>query len=187
MPQSTPGIQQKLDPRNWRSHRFGLPPARWQALADRTVWITGAGTGFGRSMAAALAAAGAFVVLSGRRREKLVESCEEMRAFAIPDDRTMMLPVDIADPQAVAAAAAEIGRHRGSLHGLIHSAALPLAGAGPSPLASIESERWDQLLRTNVTGAWLVTRAALPLMLAGGAMRVLFLTSEAGWAFTPGF
>lgn len=184
-PTATPGIQQHLDPRDWKVHRFGLPPARWQALADRAVWITGAGTGFGRSIAVALAAAGARVVLSGRRREKLQETCDEMRAFGIGPERTFVLPVDIADSPAVADCSAEIERHCGSLHGVVHSAALP-QGGGASPLVSMEPARWDRLLRTNVTGAWLVTRAALPLMLSAGGARVLFLTSEAGWAFTPG-
>jgi 3-oxoacyl-[acyl-carrier protein] reductase len=52
---------------------------------------------------------------------------------------------------------------------------------------SMQPERWDELLRTNVTGPWLVTRAALPLMLQDASARVVYLTSEAGWAFTPGF
>jgi 3-oxoacyl-[acyl-carrier protein] reductase len=183
----TPGIQQHLDPRDWKSHRFGLPLARWQALADRVVWITGAGTGFGRSIAVALAAAGARVVLSGRRRGKLLETCDEMRALGISPDRAVTLPLDITDAQAVAGAMVEIERHGQPLCGLVHSAALPQGCGGPSPLMSMEPERWDRLLRVNVTGAWLVTRAALPLTLVQGGARVLFLTSEAGWAFTPGF
>ena len=39
---------------------------------------------------------------------------------------------------------------------------------------------------TNLTGAWLICRAAVPDMLAAGSCRVVLLTSEAGWAFTPG-
>ena len=58
MPDATPGILQHLDPQRWREHRFGLTQARWAGLAGRCFWITGAGTGFGRSMAVALAAAG---------------------------------------------------------------------------------------------------------------------------------
>ena len=47
-------------------------------------------------------------------------------------------------------------------------------------------QEWDHIVNTNVTGAWLVCRAAVPAMLAAGSCRVLLLTSEAGWAFTPG-
>jgi NAD(P)-dependent dehydrogenase (short-subunit alcohol dehydrogenase family) len=47
-------------------------------------------------------------------------------------------------------------------------------------------DAWDRLLATNVTGQWHVARAALPMMAASGTIRAVFLTSEAGWAFTPG-
>src|SRR5438552_3647340 len=100
MPDATPGIQQHLDPASWRDHHFALSPARWEALADRCIWITGAGTGFGRSISVALAAAGARVVLSGRRRERLLDSIDEMRTFGIPAERVIPLPLDITDASA---------------------------------------------------------------------------------------
>jgi NAD(P)-dependent dehydrogenase (short-subunit alcohol dehydrogenase family) len=184
---ATPGIQQNLDPVRWREHRFGLTPARWAALAGQCFWITGAGTGFGRSMAVALAAAGARVVLSGRRNEKLLESIGEMRGLGIPTADAIPLMLDVTDARAVAAAVVEIEQRCARLNGLVCSAALPQAGDGPFPLMSMSPERWESLLRTNVTGSWLVTRAALPLMLKGASARVVYLTSEAGWAFTPGF
>lgn len=43
------------------------------------------------------------------------------------------------------------------------------------------------MVETNVTGPWLATRAALPLLAASRSARVLFTSSEAGWVFTPGF
>jgi 3-oxoacyl-[acyl-carrier protein] reductase len=187
MPESTPGIQQHLDPARWREHRFGMTPDRWSALAGRCFWITGAGTGFGRSIAAALAAAGARVVLSGRRGEMLQESIAEMRGLGIAVGEVMPLPLDVTDAQAVAAAVAEIESRCGELTGLVCCAALPQAGDGPFPLMSMAPERWDEMMRTNVTGSWLVTRAGLPVMLKRGGARVVYLTSEAGWAFTPGF
>jgi 3-oxoacyl-[acyl-carrier protein] reductase len=186
MPNATPGIAQHLDPAQWRDRHFGLTPARWGALAGRCFWVVGAGTGFGRSMSVALAAAGARVVLSGRRNEKLLETIDEMRSLGVPATAALPIALDITDAPAVAATAAAIEHRCGALHGLVCSAALPQAD-GPSPLMSMEPERWDELLRTNVTGAWLVTRAALPLMLQGASARVVYLTSEAGWAFTPGF
>jgi NAD(P)-dependent dehydrogenase (short-subunit alcohol dehydrogenase family) len=47
-------------------------------------------------------------------------------------------------------------------------------------------EQWNRIIETNVTGAWIVCRGILPEILASGSCRVLLLTSEAGWAFTPG-
>jgi NAD(P)-dependent dehydrogenase (short-subunit alcohol dehydrogenase family) len=183
---ATPDIRQFLDPADWRHHLFGLPIARWRALRGRRYWITGAGTGFGRSLAVALAAADARVILSGRRHEKLLESIEEMRSLTIPIVNAVPLQIDIVDPGSVAAAAAAIERQHGSLHGLVHGAAVPPGPDGRWPLMSMSPEGWNGLLASNVTGAWQVMRAALPMMMSGGSCRIVLLTSEAAWAFTPG-
>src|ERR1700749_2694300 len=149
---ATPNIQRHLDPSRWREHRFGLTQARWAALAGQCVWITGAGTGFGRSLAVALAAAGVRVVLSGRRNEMLLESMAGVGELGIATERAVPLALDITDEAAVDGAAAEIERRCGRLDGLVCSAALPQAGGGPSPLMTMPPERWDDMLRTNVTG-----------------------------------
>ena len=185
MPAATTGIQQFLDPTGWRQHRFGLPLARWQALSGRTSWIIGAGTGYGRSIAVALAAAGTRVILSGRRMEKLSETIEEMRSFGIPAESATAVPLDITDSVSVDAASAEVRRRYGPAHFLIHSAAMPPAPL-PWPLTSMTPEQWNHIVGTNLTGGWLICRAALPDMLGAGSCRVVLLTSEAGWAFTPG-
>lgn len=51
----------------------------------------------------------------------------------------------------------------------------------------MEPVQWNALLATNVTGQWLVSKAALPLLARAQALRIVFMTSEAGWAATPGF
>jgi len=186
MPAATPGIQQFLDPTAWRDHRFGLPPERWQALSGRTAWITGAGTGYGRCIAVALAAAGAQVILSSRRVEKLNESVEEMHSLGIPAGKSSVIPLDMTDSGSVEAAAAEVRRRFGSAHILVHSAAVSAGGLPPWPLTSMTPEQWNRIIAANVTGAWLICRTALPDMLAAGYCRAVLLTSEAGWAFTPG-
>jgi NAD(P)-dependent dehydrogenase (short-subunit alcohol dehydrogenase family) len=185
MPSATPGIQQFLDPALWRDHRFGLPPERWQALSGRTAWITGAGTGYGRCIAVALAAAGATVILSSRRAEKLHDSIAEMASLGAPTDKTAVIPLDITDSGSVEAAAAEVRRRFGAAHLLVHSAAVS-AGGLPWPLTSMTPEQWDRVIGTNLGGSWRICRAAVPDMLDAGSCRVVLLTSEAGWAFTPG-
>jgi len=186
MPAATPGIQQFLDPVAWPHHRFGLPLPRWQALSGRTAWITGAGTGYGRSIAVALAAAGTRVILSGRRGEKLAESVDEMRALGAPAENAATIALDITDDGSVEAAAAMVRRRFGPVQFLVHSAAVPPPGGMRWPLTSMTGEQWEHMLATNVTGAWRICRAVVPDMLAAGSCRVVLLTSEAGWAFTPG-
>lgn len=153
----------------------------------QAVWITGAGTGFGQALTACLAAARAQVFLSGRREAKLRETVAHLQELQIPAQLCTVVPCDITDEASVDAAMAAIRRATPYLYGLINNAALPAPPASSAPLASLGPSAWRTLIETNVTGQWLVTRAALPLLTAGPAARVLFITSEAGWAFTPGF
>jgi 3-oxoacyl-[acyl-carrier protein] reductase len=183
---STPGVLQDAEPAKWRQHRYGLSPERWDRFAGRTFWITGAGTGYGRSIAVALAAAGARVILSGRRRSKLEESIEEMKTFAVPTTLCHAVECDITDPQDIERACARVIALTQSLHGLVNNAALP-STANPYPLQEDSLGNWEKLLRTNVTAQWQLTRRLMPYMLKGSEGRVLFVTSEAGWASTPGF
>lgn len=184
---STPGILQNLDPASWRDHRFGLPQARWERLKGRSFWITGAGTGYGRCIALALAAAGALVFISGRRIEKLHETVTEGANLGIDVSRCFAIPVDIRSDGDLAGAIGNIQQVTPSLYGLVNSAALPQPGGSAFPLIRQTAEAWADLLTTNVTGSWLTSKAALPLLGNGEGFRILFLSSFAGWASTPGF
>ncbi len=181
---ATPGIAQNLRPDDWSRHRFGLPAARWQALAGRVFWVTGAGTGYGQAIAVALAAAGSTVYVSGRRNDRLAATAAAA-AHLSASGRVAPLPLDITDAAAVNEAARRIGETTGAIHGLVNSAALPAPPAGLWPLQDCTPEQWQQLFATNVTGPWLVSRAALAY--SGAPARIVLLTSEAGWAATPGF
>jgi NAD(P)-dependent dehydrogenase (short-subunit alcohol dehydrogenase family) len=185
MAAATPGIVQDADPRAWSKHRFGLPEKRWRRLAGRAIWVTGAGTGYGRAIAVAAAAAGATVYLTGRRPAKLTESIAEMERLGVPVGAARPLPADLSDAEAVAAAAERIRTNSGGLYGLVHCAALPPPPVR-RPLEEMTLEQWQRILATNVTAAWLVTRAALAGLAANGAFRAVLLSSGAGWAFTPG-
>ena len=178
-------VDQNLDPLAWRVHRFGLPPERWDRLRNRSFWVTGAGTGFGRTMAVALACAGAQVFLTGRRPEKLAETVEEARrlgggAVCHP------VPADITDDGETERAVSVIREKCPALHGVINNAAVPQRRHNPWPLQQAPGNLWQEMLAVNVTAPWRVTAAALPHMIAAGEVRILFITSEAGWAFTPG-
>ncbi len=183
----TPGILQDLHPASWRDHRFGLPQVRWDRLNGRSFWITGAGTGYGRCIALALAAAGARVFISGRRIEKLRETVEEGLALGIDVSRCIAVPVDIRSDEDLARAVRNIQLVTPSLFGLVNSAALPQPSGTLFPLTSQSVASWTDLLTTNVTGPWLTCKAAMPLLDNGEGFRILFLSSFAGWASTPGF
>lgn len=176
-----------FDPRDWRNHRFGLSRDRWAALHGKAVWITGAGTGYGRALALALAAAGARVILSGRRRAKLEEVLIAADALGVNRDSFRVVTCDIADGCSLAEAV-EVLRVSGLVpYGLVNNAALPQPAVGGWALFDTEPEQWSRLITTNLTAHWMVTRSVLPGMAAAGAARVLFISSEAGWASTVGF
>ena len=181
---ATPGIRQDAEPAEWREHRFGLGPARWLVLAGKPFWVIGAGSGFGQAIAAALAVAGARVFLSGRRPEKLVETRLMAVELGAAAAACITLPCDATSP-AELARAAEIAGSQGPLRGLVHSAALPASGVA-WPLQNLPEAGWEALMRTNLTGPWLAVRTAMPVMLHAGAARIVLLSSEAGWAWTPG-
>ncbi|MBI5559854.1 MAG: SDR family oxidoreductase [Deltaproteobacteria bacterium] len=183
----TIGVMEKALPSRWREHLYGLTPERWKGLAGKSFWITGAGTGYGRSLTVALASAGARVFLTGRRVEKLKETLEEMRSLGISAGDCCMVPADITDVMEVTAACNEIGRLSASLNGLVNNAAIPARGELTGPLQDESVEYWERIMSTNLRAPWFLTREIFPHMRKAGGARVLFITSEAGWANTHGF
>jgi NAD(P)-dependent dehydrogenase (short-subunit alcohol dehydrogenase family) len=186
-PPATPGIRQDAEATGWREHRFGLPADRWASIAGRSVWVTGAGTGYGRSIAAALAAGGGRVFLTGRRETKLRGTQEQIARLGADADRGRPMVCDLTDDRQLARACRCVREGCGALDGLVHCAALPPERGRDRPLIDGPREYWDRLMATNVTAAWLLSRQMLPHMLAGGHVRIVLVTSGAGWGFTPGF
>jgi meso-butanediol dehydrogenase / (S,S)-butanediol dehydrogenase / diacetyl reductase len=119
----------------------------------RSAIVTGAGSGIGAACARRLGAAGYGVVLSGRRREPL-------EAVAAALDHAVVVTGDVGDPDHAAALA---DAAQASFEGL--DAVVLNAGIGDTAAAGEEtSAGWDRAIRTNLTGAFLVARAALPLL-----------------------
>ena len=87
-------------------------------IAGKVAWVTGAGTGIGEGGAVALAEAGAKVVLSGRRREKLEEVAERCGANASIE------VLDVSDKVAVAKVAERILSEHGRIDILVASAGI---------------------------------------------------------------
>src|ERR1051326_1335750 len=94
---ATPGVRQAAPPERWREHFFGLPLARWGALAGHSWWVTGAGTGFGQAIAVALALSGGHVFLSGRRPDKLAQTGALAASLGAAREHCVAVPCDITD------------------------------------------------------------------------------------------
>jgi len=111
----------------------------------------------------------------------------EVKSFDINVENCHSIVADINSEADLACAVKSISEYTQELSGLISSAALPQPDAGSYPLCEMTIDRWMDIIKTNVTAQWMTTKAALPLLTFGDQTRVLFLTSEAGWADTPGY
>jgi NAD(P)-dependent dehydrogenase (short-subunit alcohol dehydrogenase family) len=139
------------------------------ALAGRTALVTGGGNGLGAAIARALHAAGATVVVAGRRAEPLAALCAEL------GERATWHGCDVADPESVAALAASLADVEVSI--VVNNAGV----AGPvAPLTEISVEEWDEVFDVNVRGVFLVCRAFLPAMVARGRGDVINVASVSG-------
>jgi uncharacterized protein (TIGR02996 family) len=139
------------------------------SLAGRTVLVTGAARGVGRAIAEACAAAGARLVLADLLEEQGRETAAALGA--------RFVRVDLAEPESIAALSASIAAQEGVLHGLVNNAAVATGIGGPE-YDAIELDTWDRVMRVNVRGTWLVTRACAPLLAACGSGRVVNLASD---------
>jgi short-subunit dehydrogenase len=123
-------------------------------------------------MAEALAARGAVLLLSARKRDAL----EEMAA-GLPGDGHRVLPADLAEPGAAERLAAEAG----AVDVLVANAGLPGAGL----LTDFSAEQISRALRVNLEAPMLMARALFPAMVERGAGHLVFISSLSGKAPSP--
>lgn len=128
---------------------------------DKTVFITGATSGFGRASARRFAAAGWTLALAGRRFERLQALQEELA----PQAEVHIYRLDVRDADAVRAVAAELPPVFARLRTLVNNAGLALA---PAKAPKVALEDWHTMIDTNVTGLVNVTHALLPALIAYG-------------------
>jgi NAD(P)-dependent dehydrogenase (short-subunit alcohol dehydrogenase family) len=124
-------------------------------MTRKVALVTGASSGIGRAAALALAGAGYRVFLAGRRRQLLEEVARQGGPDCLP------VPADVTDEASVTALFARIRETSGRLDLLFNNAGV---GAPPMPLEELPLDRWRAVVDTNLTGAFLCTRAAFVLM-----------------------
>ncbi|HQR25617.1 MAG TPA: SDR family oxidoreductase [Nocardioides sp.] len=141
-------------------------------LSGKVAVVTGAGSGIGRSCAQLLAAAGAEVVVAD-----LADTAHEtVRLITEAGGRATASVGDVSDEETAAAliAGAAAG---GRLDVLVNNAGVMDLFAGA---ADVDTAMWERCLRVNATAPFFLTRAALPVMLEGGAGSIVNVASEAG-------
>lgn len=153
-------------------------------LAGRVVLITGGGSGIGRATAELLAASGAAVALTGRRAQPVEEAAAAIEAAG---GRALALPGDAASEDDVASAVDAAARWGGDrLDAVVANAALGHVG----PAESFALPDWRAMVEVNLTGPFLLARAAIPHLRAavagGGGGDVVMIGSELSRAVMPG-
>lgn len=125
-------------------------------FADRSVLVTGAGSGIGRAIALRMAELGATVTIVGRRAEAL----EQTRALAEGFRGDILLrPADVRDHSAMADLVAEVGVERG-IDVLVNNA----GGQFAAPTTEISLNGWNAVLDLNLTSVFSITKAAYPFL-----------------------
>jgi len=148
-------------------------------LEQKVALVVGAANGIGRATALAFAAAGARVACAD------VEA-PGARATAADVEKAggQALPVvlDATDNAACRAAVAATVERFGGLDVLLYGAA---DGDRPATVLEMDESAWDRVIRVNLTGAFLMVKAALPAMIARGGGSVILIASQLGRVGAP--
>jgi NAD(P)-dependent dehydrogenase (short-subunit alcohol dehydrogenase family) len=142
-------------------------------LAGRTIVVTGAARGVGRAIARACAEANARLVLADVLADAGRAVADELGELT----ETRFIPIDLDDPDSISAFARNVEQREGEIHGLVNNAAIA-TNVGGKTFDEIDLELWDRVMRVNVRGTWLVTRALAPLFATGGQGRIVNLASD---------
>jgi len=140
---------------------------------DRTVLVTGASRGIGRSIALRFAEEGARLALAARTENELLQTATMVEQSGA---RAVAIPTDIRDRAAVDACVARAVAELGPIDVLVNNAGVFLW----RPFLELSSEEWDLVLSTNLTGAANFCRAVLPGMIGRRRGRIVNVSSIHG-------
>jgi len=152
-------------------------------LSGRTALVTGSSQGLGLVFARGLGRAGATLVLNGRDEPKLEAAAQALRQEGLT---VATAACDITQGAMVAQMAAQIDAEHGPVDILVNNAGIHRR----APLAEMTEAQWREVLDTNLTSAFLVTRHFVPQMLArkaGKIINICSLMSELGRASTGNY
>jgi NADP-dependent 3-hydroxy acid dehydrogenase YdfG len=137
-----------------------MPSAK--AEQNKLVVITGGSRGIGLAMARVFAKNNYTVIITGRDPNRLQDAAGELKK-----DQATAIPCDVRDPASVEKLFQEIGKYHSTIDVLVNNAGVAHTLA---PVDRLPVETWKEVIDTNLTGTFLVTRSALPLMRAGGTI-----------------
>ena len=138
-------------------------------LEGRVILITGAAHGIGRATTVRLVAEGASVICADLNVEGAAQTAASAGAAALA------VPCDVTDPASAEAAVATGVKHFGSLFGLINNAAAP---SHDGTVVELALGDWNQEIAVSLTGAFLMSKFAVPHLRAKGAGSIVHIASQ---------
>ena len=141
----------------------------------KTIFITGATSGFGKAIAEKFASEGHRLIITGRRADRLDEVSKNIAdQFSV---EVLTLCFDVRDRKACFDAVASLGPSWQAIDILVNNAGLAL---GRDSFENADLDDWDTMLDTNVKGLAYMTKALLPLMIARKQGHIINMGSIAG-------
>jgi 3-oxoacyl-[acyl-carrier protein] reductase len=142
-------------------------------LEGRIALVTGASQGIGRACALRLAKDGASVALAARNQEKLAEVAAEIAAAG---GTAHVFALDLGSEESIKACAKAVIAHFGKVEILVNN------GGITRDILAMRMKRkdWDDVLATNLTGAFLMSQAVMMPMIKGHWGRIINITSVVG-------
>jgi len=150
---------------------------RANLLAGKTILVTGAGAGIGRSAALSYARYGATVLLLGRTGSKLEAVYDEIEAAGGAKPAIIEMDLSTALEDSYANLAASLGKEFSCLDGILHNAALL---GDRRPIANATYNSWLEVMQVNVNAQFLLTRCLLPLLHLAPAASIVMTSSTVG-------
>jgi 3-oxoacyl-[acyl-carrier protein] reductase len=144
------------------------------SLEGKTAVVTGGSRGIGRSICQTLAKAGAFVAINYRADEKAAE--EALRTIREQGGDGRIERFDVTDPAAVEKSVASIQADRGSIDILVNNAGIARDGL----MGRMKDADWNEVLSTDLGGAFHVCRAVSKSMIRKRTGRIVNIASTAG-------
>ena len=143
------------------------------ALSGRIALVTGASQGIGRACALQLAKEGATVALAARNLDKLESVASEIAANG---GTAKAFTLDVASEDSIKACAKAVIAEFGTVHILVNNAGITKDGL----MLRMKRQDWDDVMTTNLTGAFLLTQACASAMMKARWGRIINITSIVG-------
>jgi len=152
-------------------------------LKGRVAIVTGGNGGIGLGMAKGLARAGARVVVAARNREKSSAAVRELKALGAD---ALALTVDVTDERSVEALVADAAQQCGRIDILVNNAGINIR----KPAHELPVAQWQQVIDTNLTSAFVCSRAVYPHLKRAGGGKIINIGSMLsifGASFAPAY